>query len=146
MVALTHGTFGSDGEAQPVVVASRSATVVRAWKVVVVFLPLFRSTIEYAPAAVLRSRKRDLPLSNRLTCAPATAAPACVTLPDALTTRFPLFVTSALSVTTPLETSARVSTVPAAFGAPPAQGVVIAFQTVAPGALVRPLSNVNVAP
>src|SRR5439155_18081477 len=130
---------------QPVVVASRSATVVRAWKVVVVFLPLFRSTIEYAPAALLRIRKRDFPFSKRLTCAPAAAAPAWVTLPDARTIRSPLFVTFALSVIAPLETSARVSTVPAAFGAPPAQGVVMAFQTVSPGAMVKTLSTVKVA-
>src|SRR5438067_10520504 len=96
MVALTHGTFGSDGDAQPVVVASRSATVVRAWNVVVVFFPLLRSSIEYPPAAVVRAWKRDLPLSRRLTCAPATAAPDWVTFPDARTTRLPLFVTFAL--------------------------------------------------
>src|SRR5919198_5011301 len=92
-VAFTHGTFGSDGDAQPVVVASRSATVVRAWNVVVVFLPLLRSRIEYAPAPVVRAEKRDFPLSRRLTCAAATEAPACVTFPDARRMRRFLFVT-----------------------------------------------------
>ncbi|MGZ4393441.1 MAG: hypothetical protein ACXVRK_15185 [Gaiellaceae bacterium] len=44
-VALTHppGTPGV-GEAHPVAVMSRSATVVRAWNVDVVLLPVFFST------------------------------------------------------------------------------------------------------
>jgi hypothetical protein len=43
-VALTHGA-AVVGEAQPVDVMSRSATVVRAWNVDVVFLPVFFKTM-----------------------------------------------------------------------------------------------------
>jgi hypothetical protein len=44
-VALTQATPGTDGDAQPVEVMSRSATVTRAWKVVVVRLPVFLRTM-----------------------------------------------------------------------------------------------------
>ena len=44
-VALTQATFGTDGDAHPVDVMSRSATVTRAWKVVVAGLPVFLSTM-----------------------------------------------------------------------------------------------------
>ena len=42
-VALTQATPGSDGDAQPVDVMSRSATVTRAWNLVIDFLPVFFS-------------------------------------------------------------------------------------------------------
>jgi hypothetical protein len=67
------------------------------------------------------------PLRSIVTLATATPAPACVTLPENFTSR--LFAFTALaSVTVPLATKARVSTVPARFGVPPAHGVVIASQ------------------
>jgi hypothetical protein len=44
-VALTQATPGNEGLAQPVEVTSRSATVTRAWKVDVVLLPVFLSTM-----------------------------------------------------------------------------------------------------
>ena len=44
-VALTHHGTPGVGEAHPVAVMSRSATVVRAWNVDVVFLPVFFSTM-----------------------------------------------------------------------------------------------------
>ena len=79
-----------------------------------------------------------------MTLVPATPAPACVTLPENFTSR--LFAFTALaSVTVPLATKARVSTVPAGFGAPPAQGVVIASQMLGPAGTVKTLSTVNVA-
>jgi hypothetical protein len=43
-VALTQGTTGSVGAEQPVLVTSRSATVTRAWNVVVAFFPVLRNT------------------------------------------------------------------------------------------------------
>src|SRR6266576_2692754 len=98
---------GSDGVAHSVLVTSRSAADVRA------------VNLDAAP------------FSSSRTCEPATAAPPCDSFPETRTVRFFLFVTRALSVTVPEDASARVSTVPAAFGTPVlgAYGVVIAFQT-----------------
>ena len=45
IVALTQATPGTDGEEQPVEVMSRSATLTRAWKVVLVRGPVFLKTI-----------------------------------------------------------------------------------------------------
>jgi hypothetical protein len=69
-------------------------------------------------------------LSRRLTWAPATAAPACETLPVIRSVRFALFVILEAIVIVPAETNERVSTVPATFGTPVlgAYGVVTVFQ------------------
>src|SRR2546422_1401076 len=118
------------GDAHPIDVMSRSATVARAGNVDVVFLPVFFSTMLKLPDAFDRAEKpADLPLPRSLTFAPATAAPACVTLPVNFTSRFAA-LTFLASVTVPSATNARVSTVPAALGAPmlATYGVVIAFQ------------------
>src|SRR5947208_954825 len=139
---------GSDGLAQPTDVTSRSPTVTRAWNVVVDFFPFFLRLRAYAPEAVVRALKTDdLPLSRRLTCAPATAAPACDTLPEMRRILFFALVTFFPIVTVPGETIARVSTVAAAFGTPlPTEyGVVNAFQTLAPAGTVKVLFVVNVA-
>src|SRR5207247_10578882 len=82
--------------------------------------------------------------TGRLTFPPATAAPAWVTLPVNFTSRFAT-LTFLASVTAPSATNARVSTVPAALGTPPAHGVVIVFQTLCPAGTVKTLSTVNVA-
>src|SRR5207237_2753790 len=84
---------------------------------------------------------------RRVTWAPATAAPACATLPVTFTIRFALLVTFPAIDTVPSATNARVSTVPATFGAPVpgAYGVVIAFQMLWPAGTVKMLSTVNVA-
>src|SRR5207302_2186313 len=88
-----------------------------------------------------------LPFSNSVTCAPATAAPAWATLPESLRIRCAWLVTFEAIVIVPSETKARVSTVPAAFGAPVpgAYGVVIAFQMLWPAGTVKMLSTVKVA-
>ena len=100
------------------------------------------------PAAFVRALKTDvLPLRRMLTCAPATAAPACDTLPEMRSVRCFALVTFFPIVTVPGETIARVSTVPAAFGkpVPGPYGVVNAFQMLAPAGTVKVLSVVNVA-
>src|SRR6266849_5807156 len=132
-VAFTQppGTPGV-GEAHPVEVMSRSATVVRAWNVDVVFLPVFLSTTLKLPEAFVRAVKpADLPLTRSVTLAPETGLPACVTLPVNFTSRLGA-LTFFANVTAPSATDARVSTVPAAFGTAPAHGVVIAFQMLCP--------------
>ena len=90
-VALTQppGTPGV-GDVHPVDVMSRSATVVRAWNVDVDFLPVFFNTMLKLPEAFVRALKPAvLPLTSRLTLAPETALPACVTFPVNFTSRFP---------------------------------------------------------
>src|SRR2546421_11172810 len=80
-----------------------------------------------------------------LTCAPATAAPACETLPVRRRSRpVPTFATIE---TEPAETNERVSTVPAMFGAPVpgAYGVVIVFQIAEPAGEVKTPSTVKTA-
>src|SRR4029079_9357760 len=116
------------GDAHPVDVMSRSATVVLAWNVDVVFLPVLRRTMLNFPDAFVRAVNRvALPFSSIVTRAPATG-PDCTTEPVNFTSRF-FALTCRRSVTVPFETKARVSTVAAGFGAPvpDAYGVVIAF-------------------
>ena len=118
-VALTHGTVGSVGDAHAVLVTSRSATVTRDWNVVVDFLPVFFSTMLYAPVADVRAVNFDAaPFSNSRTCEPATPAPACVSRPETRSVRFFLFVTRVVIDSVPEPTIERVSTVPATFGVP----------------------------
>src|SRR6266542_5304344 len=82
-----------------------------------------------------------------VTCAPATAEPACEIRPVSLTRRRAWFVTFEAIVTPPTATKERASTVPATFGAPvpAAYGVVIVFQMLCPVGTVKTFSTVNVA-
>jgi len=102
-VALTHGTGGTDGDAQPVAVTSRSATDVRAWKAVVFFLlTVFCRRSWYAPVAVVFLANFDsLPLIRIRTVAPLIPIPAEVTFPWSLMIRFFLLTMRPVSVTAP---------------------------------------------
>src|SRR5918911_242418 len=81
-VALTHCTFGTEGDEHPVAVTSRSVETARAWKNVVTFFrAVFCRLNRYAPFPVVVVEKRCFPLTSSRTVASTVPAAFGTPLP-----------------------------------------------------------------